>query len=166
MAHETLIRCTTAKTLEWDENHEKPVDRIVALAHATRRNDLGGLMLRVEALDAASLRKAILFITRTLAHTHNINRAHGERIAVAVLREILHPGCPCCGGKGEIHRENEATTLCNQCRGTGLHRYSNADRMGMVGGKLNSKAYETALNQARDALVRAVRSANKHLTSK
>lgn len=163
MGHETLIGCTQAKTLAWDENYEKPVDRIVAIAHATRRNPMGGLMLRIEALDASSLRKVILLITRSLARTHNINRSHGERIAVAVLMEIMQPGCPYCGGKGEIHPEAEAVTSCSSCGGTGLHRYSNTDRAGMAGGKFNAKAYEAALNQARDALVKVVRAANNLL---
>ena len=163
MGREALIKATDARNLEWDE-YEKPVDRVVAIAHAAKGNEVGALMLRVEALDEASLRKAVLLVSRALAHSHRVNRSHGERIAFAVIREHLHPGCLQCGGKGELHREAEMVVSCHICGGTGLRRYTDTDRAALVGAKYNAKAYAAALEMVRDALSRVVRVANSQLT--
>lgn len=162
MGHEALIKSTDAHNLEWGD-YEKPVDRVVAIAHAAKGNEIGALMLRAESLDALSMRKVILLVSRSLAHSHRINRSHGEKIAAAVIREHLHPGCHQCGGKGELYREAETVVACHICSGTGLHRYSDKERQGLVGVKYNAKAYAAALELVRDALSRVVRVANNQL---
>lgn len=164
MGREALIKSTDAHNLEWGD-YEKPVDRVVAIAHAAKGNEVGALMLRVEALDAASLRKAVLLVSRALAHSHRINRSHGEKIAFAVIREHLHPGCLQCGGKGDLYREAETVVPCHVCGGSGLRRYTDTERIALVGERYNAKAYAAALELVRDALSRVVRVANSQLES-
>lgn len=162
MGRESLIKSTDAHNLEWGD-YEKPVDRVVAIAYAAKGNEIGALMLRTEALDAPSMRKVILLVSRSLAHSHRINRHHGEKIAAAVILEHLHPGCHQCGGKGELYREAETVVSCHICSGTGLHRYTDIDRQYLVGAKYNAKSYAAALELVSDSLSRVVRVANSHL---
>ena len=162
MGREALIKSADAHNLAWGD-YEKPVDRVVAIAYAAKGNEIGALMLRVDAMDVQSLRKVILLVSRSLAHTYRINRRHGEKIAIAVIREHLHPGCVQCGGKGELYREEEVVVSCHVCAGTGLHRYSDTDRIALVGGRYNAKAYAAALQLVRDAVTRVVRVANNQL---
>ncbi len=164
MGHETLIRCTIASSLAWDENVEKQIDRVTAIAFASRRNELGAAMLRVEALDAQAMRKVVLLVVRRLNHKHHITRGFAERMVMAVLQEILQPGCTTCCGKGEIHREAETVTVCQNCGGTGLHRFADRDRLAMVGGTFNREAYDYALCLIRDSLKNILNSANNRLT--
>lgn len=165
MGHETLIGCTMATSLKWDDNQEKAVDRVTAIAISSKRNELGALMLRVEATDAQSLRKAIKLIARRLNHKHRVSRGFAERMANAVLHECLHPHCTHCEGRGERHSEGEAVLTCTHCSGSGLRRYTDRDRHSIVGSPFNKPAYECALGFVRDSLHTIVRGANYVLTS-
>jgi hypothetical protein len=153
-----------AGSLVWDENQEKAVDRVVAIAYAARNNELGAALLRVEALDAAALRKVNLLVVRRLNHKHRITRGFAGRMVLAVMQECLHPGCVYCGGKGETHREAEIITICTICNGSGLHRFTDGDRRAMIGGTYNKAAYEFALGLVRDSLRNVVAAANYRLT--
>lgn len=163
MGHETLIKCTVAGSLEWDDNNERAVDRVTAIGMSARRNELGAAMLHAEALDEAAMRKVILLVVRKLNHKHRIARGFANRIALAVLHETMCPGCIYCGGKGEI-QQGDMVTGCSVCNGTGWHRYTDADRSSLVGGAYNKVAYDAALAQVRDALSLIVRTARSHLT--
>lgn len=165
MSHEGLIRATMAQSLQWFENSECAVDRVVAIAYSARKNELGAAMLRVEAMDAAALRKVILLLVRKLNHKHRITRGFAERIVLCVMHEVLHTGCINCGGKGEIHREAETTTICPVCSGSGLHRFTDGNRNAMIGGAYNKAVYDYALGMVRDSLRSVVAAANNRLTN-
>lgn len=164
MGREALAKATMASTLAWDDNNEMPIDKMTAIAFSARNNEVGALLLRVDALDDVAMRKVILLIVRKLNHEYRIARGFGNRIAVSVLHELLRAGCVSCGGKGEIHRDAGSVLPCHQCGGTGLQRYTDMDRASLVGGVYNKKAYSAALQFARDALTRIVTGANKRLT--
>ena len=102
MGKEAMIKSTVASSLEWDENAERAVDRVTAIALAARRNELGSAMLRVEALDDATLRKAVLLVARRLNHQFRIARDFAERMAVAAVQEYMQPGSVTCGGTGSV----------------------------------------------------------------
>lgn len=160
---EALVKATCARSLGWDDNEEKAVDRMTAIGLAARKNELGAAMLHAESLDAEALRKVVLLVVRRLNHSHRISRGFGEKIAVAVLREYMNPHCPACGGKRETHIEGEAVIVCLHCEGLGLHRYTDASRAEMIGGRYNKTAYESALRYVRDAMVGMVSAANGRL---
>lgn len=165
MGHEGLIRATTASSLAWAENSEQAVDRVTAIAIASKHNELGSLMLRVEAMDAHSLRRVILLITRKLNHKYRITRGHAEKIAQSALHECLQPHCSACGGRGELHSDGKTVMTCTHCGGSGLRRYTDTDRHAMVGAAINRQAYDSAMGYVRDSLRAVVSGANSRLTS-
>lgn len=160
MGHEALIKCTSATTLKWDINQVRQIDHVMAVAIATKNNEVGGLMLRIEALDVHSLRGLMLILAKDLKRRHKLTLGFSWAISNSVIKELLHPGCTKCGGKGEIHRESEAVIICPHCNGTGLHRYADKERTDMIGGRYNRDAYEYALNYVRNSLGAAVRCSN------
>lgn len=162
MGREALVKSMIAGSLLWNDHEERPIDRITAVAYA-RQNEVGAAMLRVEALDAAALRKVILLIVRRLNHKFHITRGFAERMAFAVLHEYYRPNCIFCGGKGEIHPKANIIQACPNCSGTGLHHYTDRDRVALVGGKYNQDAYENAMAYIRDSLAILVRDTNRRL---
>jgi hypothetical protein len=163
MSHETLIKCTIAHSLGWEEFEEQPVDRVTAIGFSTRFNEVGEAMLRVDALDAPSLRKVIFLVVRRLNQRHQITRGFAEKMAFATLHEYMRPNCIYCGGKGEVHAKGTVVTVCAYCNGSGLHRYSDGDRGSLIGGKYNQRAYEDALAYVRDAVRSVVVSSGRRL---
>ena len=161
MGRESIVKSTVATSLGWDENLEKQVDRVTALGMATRKNHLGSAIVHAEALDADSMRKVVLLVTRHIIKECRIARTHAERIAFSALQEHLKPRCRACGGIPYL--EARVAECCPACGGTGLHRYGNTERRNMCGGKYNEKAYEAALNEIRDRLSAAVRGAGDRL---
>lgn len=164
MGHEMLIKSTVASSLAWNDNHEQAVDRVVAVAIASKHNELGALMLRVEAFDAQSMRKVIALVVRQINRRYRITRGFSERIAQSALQECLHPHCTVCVGRGELHHNGEVVMVCIHCGGSGLKRYSDKDRREMVGSTFDKFAYEGALGYMRDALRMIVVSSNQRLT--
>jgi hypothetical protein len=155
MGQERLIKATIAHSLEWVETEEGSVDRVTAIGFSARNNEVGDAMLRVDALDAVALRKVIFLIVRRLNHRHRMDRGYAQRLAIAVLHEFMRPNCIYCGGKGETHQKGAVVTICSHCNGSGLHRYSDSDRMALVrgaGSQFNHRAYEDALTYVRDAV--------------
>lgn len=164
MGHERLIKASIAHSLAWLENEECCVDRVTAIGFSSRYNEVGDMMLRVDALDADSLRKVILLVVRRLNHRHKIGREFAEKMAFASLHEYMRPNCIYCGGKGETHRKATVVTVCEYCNGSGLHRYSDRDRNALIGGRYNERAYEDALCFVRDAVRSVVVSADRRLS--
>jgi hypothetical protein len=161
MGRESLNRAVVASSLGWTETEERQVDRVTALGMATRTNHLGSAIIHAEAMDANSMRKVVLLVTRHIIKECRIARSHAERIAFSALQEHLRPRCRACGGIPYL--EARVSECCPACGGTGLHRYGNTERKNMCGGKYNEKAYEAALNEIRDRLSAAVRGADNRL---
>ncbi len=174
MKHERFIKCVIAHSLEWEEFEERAVDRVTAIGLSEQHNDLGDAMLRVDALDPVALRKVILLTTRRLNSKMNVSFGFGRRLAIAAMHEYMRANCIHCGGKGKIFQEgrhdsfhsdetSRIITECSHCNGTGLHRYSNADRRALIGGPYKEAAYEEALSFIRDAVVTILARSNKRL---
>ena len=164
MGQERLIKCVDAHSLHWFETEERPIDRVIALAIASRGEETGEAMVRVGALDRNAVRRVIYLTARHLKYKCHITNSYGEKIALAVLHEYMRPNCIHCGGKGEAFHKGRATTRCPECEGTGKHRYSDSDRTALIGGNnYNEKAYELALAYIRDAMVNIRRKADARL---
>lgn len=164
MGQEVLIKCTMASSLAWSDTQEQAVDRVTAIAIASKHNELGSLMLRVEALDAPAYRKVILLVIRQLNHKHRITRGFAERMANAVLHEVLQPHCTSCGGRAELHDDGKTVLTCTHCGGSGLMRYSDHDRRSMIGTAYSQQAYDGALSFVRNAMRSVVSGASSRLT--
>ena len=160
MGLEALTKSTQASSLEWDQG-ERHIDRIVAMAMGTSKNEIGSNVIRAMASDNSATKKVILLVYRELQKKHKITRTHGYNIISAALIEFLRPTCKVCGG---IPYENaNLVIICPSCSGTGLHRYSDADRMAMVGSRYNTQAYEIALSIITEKLSRAIYHTNQLL---
>lgn len=167
MSRETLIKATVTTSLGFDANveAETAVDRIIAIACASRQNELGATILHAEGLDAPSLRKAVLIVARRLNRKCKITLDIGQCIALASLKELLNPHCPDCGGMAFHYHDGQVVKVCSTCNGSGLHRYTDTERANMAGlSKIPIKVYELAIADARDALANAVRLADSRLT--
>ena len=166
MKQERFIKCVMTHSMHWSNTEERPVDRVAAIGMVTRHNEeimIGEKMLRVDALDADSLRSVILKTSRRLNHRHRINWAFAKKMTFAVLHELLRQNCIHCGGQGNIHQKGSVTVTCSHCAGSGLHFYTNGDREALIGNKYNQKAYEDALNYLRDSVYEIVRRSEKRL---
>ena len=163
MGTERLIKSVGAHSLTWESTEEGAVDRITAIGFAARRNELGETMLRVNGLEATSMRKAILLVTRHLNLHFNITRGFAQKMAKAALHEYLRPGCMYCGGKGHHYQRGQAVRACPYCGGTGLHRYSDSERAVLIGGNYHHKAYEEALASLRDSIRSLVINSDRRL---
>lgn len=160
MGHQRLIQSFPPHSLEWDFE-ERTIDRITAVGFASREEEAGEAMLRVDALDHVALKKVILLIIRKLNHKFKITRGFAQKIAYAAMHEYLRSNCIYCGGKGESFQKGRVVTECKECGGTGQHRYSNKDRAALIGtgSRYNEKAYEEALTFVRDAVANIRRKA-------
>jgi hypothetical protein len=92
-----------------------------------------------------------------------------DRVARWVIVERVHENCPTCKGKmeipdtermaGRVFAEGDGAIpmrVCPECKGTGKHRYTNAERidgMGIGGGELHK--YERLLCDAEMWLAQA-----------
>ena len=163
MGRERLIKSVGAHSLTWKSTEEGAVDRVTAIGFAAHRNEMGETMLRVNALDADAMNKAILLITRKIVHRLHLGRDYARKIAIAALHEILRPQCPYCGGRGAHYQKGHAVRVCLYCQGHALHRYTDTDRAMLIGGNYSERAYEDALSFARDSLRTIVINADRRL---
>jgi hypothetical protein len=164
MGYERLVKATTARTLEWSQTEERAVDQIAAIGLATRKDEFGSAILRMEALNAPATRKVIYLIRRRLIRKFRIEDVYARKVGWAVLHEYLRGNCSYCGGSGEIHEEGAKVIQCPYCAGTGLHRFSDTERAGLLGGrKYNQKVYEDALAYLRDSAREIVRKVHGRL---
>lgn len=153
MGYERLVKSTIARTLQWSPTEENAVDQVAAIGLASRHDVLGSALLRMEALDAHATRQVIFLTSRRLAKRFKIERNYAKRVAVAVLHELMRPNCMYCGGKGETHESGKQVTDCPHCNGTGMHRYSNTERVHLLGQRTyNEKIYEDALSYVRECV--------------
>ena len=163
MGRERLIKSVGAHSLTWKSTEEGAVDRVTAIGFAAHRNEMGETMLRVNALDGSALNKAIFLITRYLVQRRHWTREFARKSAIAILHEVLRTQCIYCGGRGNHFQKGSPVHVCLYCQGTGLHRYSDADRVILSGSNYNEKKYEEALSFARDSLRTIVINADRRL---
>jgi hypothetical protein len=162
MGLERLVKSMLASSLEWSETEERAIDRTAALGLASKNEEIGELMVRVDALQQSSIRRVVRIVSFRVSQKYGLGFNFARRLAIAALQENLRVNCVHCGGKGHQF-EGKILKDCEWCNGTGRHRYSNADRHALVGGGYNQKAYEMALALMRDSLINITRQANKRL---
>ena len=121
--------------------HESPIDRVGALARAT---ELGSALWRYlyagEESAAGSVIKHLLRKAqrRTKVYKHHKDFGLLHKTCVMLLHEMKNQNCRTCGGAGEMAND-KLKVVCHTCGGTGLHRYSDQERMHSLG--IDSKKY-------------------------
>ncbi len=124
-----------ADDLAWSELGVRPVDCVAALSAAS---GLGSDILRAKDYDAFALKRAVLQLTaKAMVEGRKrrlpLSRAQAQAFAVLALQEILHPQCRQCNGAAVIVAERAVRHICPKCGGTGIHRYSDAERERLAG---------------------------------
>jgi len=111
-------------SLDSDDMHERPVDRLGAFSKSER---IGTLLWRVKYdNDARSYKPALLLLTRLFLRRGE-GRQFVQGLCKCVLDEWLMDKCRHCGGSGQI-LANQTLMTCHQCSGTGIHRFTDRQR--------------------------------------
>lgn len=129
--------------LETIEERESAVDRVGALARATK---LGSAMWRWKyALDASSQATALSALLRKAQRRTKVYKHHKDfpilmRACKLVLSEWYTPNCRTCGGRGEfVDEEQKLRIVCQSCEGLGTHRFSDRERIAAL--KVSPESY-------------------------
>lgn len=128
-----LAHALRASDLSASSTEETNLDRLLALAHATR---LGGLLWRLRlANDAAAFRPAALIIAKRMLRGPHDNPKVVERVASCALMEWLDDLCRPCRGRGYLAPKDTPvlTSVCTVCNGSGRAHYSDAVRAAGLG---------------------------------
>jgi hypothetical protein len=127
---ESIAHSLNSTHLEPSE-FECAIDRIGALARTTA---LGSALWRYGyGGDESAARSVIKHLLRKAERRTKIYKHHDDfkllkKTCVMVLHEWKYKGCMGCGGAGEISSE-KLKVVCQPCGGTGLHRFSDQERM-------------------------------------
>ena len=159
MGKEALIKSTIASSLGWDENDEKPVDRLTAIGMA--HNPLGSLILRAYGDDRDAYFEAYCIVGRLVRVRADKVRISANRAASAVLADIIDQRCHTCQGRGQI-RNKESVHICPTCNGSALRDTRIIRRK--VGGKdIPDGLYSEIFRIYADAVVNLIRATNQML---
>jgi len=132
---------THTASMEWSE-HERAIDRIAA---SGRCSVLGVALWKarymacihfkgaeVVAFEKVALREAMEALKSLYSNRY---RSDGDdlvvRLVVQSLAEWIHQACRDCGGRREL-MAGETRVVCDTCGGSGLRRYSDAERSRMM----------------------------------
>ena len=158
MSRETLIKATHATSLEMDDNQERAVDRIIAIAYS--KDPLGSLILRAMAHDKDAYFQASSVVAAKIRKI--CKGLSASRVASAVLADFIDNKCPTCSGRKAIEI-NKVVYSCVTCNGSGLKNTRKFKRM--VGGKtIPDEVYKLAQLYYSGAYNRVVRNSEIYLT--
>ncbi|MDE3023649.1 MAG: hypothetical protein KGI54_17685 [Pseudomonadota bacterium] len=111
-------------SLDSDEMHERPIDRLGAFSKSKR---LGTLLWRVKYdNDAKSYKPALLLLTRFFLRRGE-GRKFVETICKCALDEWLMDKCKHCGGSGQV-LHGQVLITCTSCNGTSIQRFTDRQR--------------------------------------
>lgn len=114
-------------SLEWDDAHEKAIDKLTAFAYSDR---LGTLLWRVKYFNCQqSYKPALLILAKRLKP---INREIAYKVAQQAMNEWLFSFCKTCLGAKEV-KAGELVVSCKACCGTGVRRYTDQERQQAIG---------------------------------
>lgn len=127
--NEMLAIAISARSLEWRDNQTRPIEYVAAMAEASA---LASDIFRARHHDRLALRRATMMLAYKARQLGKKKRLHlsphqAETFAIAALIELLTPQCNACGGASTAVTNN-LKIMCPTCNGSGVHRYSDAER--------------------------------------
>lgn len=129
--------------LETNHLPETAIDRVGALAHATKLGRLiyHWMYARQDRFAGPVLSELLV----KASHRFQIHEGHAERrILIRACKqarlEFNHPQCLPCSGAGELI-EGNLKLVCSACAGSGVRRYPDADRVRAL--KIDWPAYRS-----------------------
>ena len=120
---------TALANLDWDENSERPIDRVAA---SGKINELGLLLWKAKyQLEAEAYRRVQIALCEIYGKRYRDAPPIRAALVGQALREFLAPACRACRGVGEM-MVNDRRVVCEDCGGSKLHRYSDIERAGTM----------------------------------
>lgn len=119
--------------LECSQNREEPP--VIKIASLARASQLGRALWHLAAGQHVST--AIPLLVREMRRDEKTNYDLCIRIAKHALYEHMYPSCRTCGGETEI-MVDQVKVGCPTCAGSGVHRYSDAERSAAIGERMNA----------------------------
>lgn len=122
------ISKSLSSSLEWDDSeHQRAIDKLTAFSYAEK---LGTLLWRVKYFnDASSYRPAVFLLAKALPR---LNKGIAIKVSQQVMNEWLYGFCQVCLGAKEV-LSGEHVILCNSCGGSGVRKYTDAERAKAIG---------------------------------
>lgn len=132
------------------EEKIRDVEHVAALSGASA---LGSDMMRAMDYDPKALRRAILILASKVRTDMRLGMGPSQQLATAAILEVMHWQCRTCNGAAE-RVIGGVRQVCPTCRGTGVHRWIDADRAKATGYPLSNwgmwaKKYEQVIAIAR-----------------
>jgi hypothetical protein len=123
-----------SSSLDWDDSeHERAVDKLTAFSYSKR---LGTLLWRLKYHnDHTSLKPAVFLLAKELPR---LNRGIAIKICEQAVHEWLMAFCPVCFGAKEV-RSGEHIVICGACGGSGVRKYTNAERARAIGANMEKQ---------------------------
>lgn len=126
--------------LETIESRESAIDRVGALAHATK---LGRLLFHWRYAGQGEANAVLEELLIKARRRFQIAKGHKDhdlliRACKQAMREYYSPECRACGGAREVV-EKKLRVLCWRCDGSGLERHSDGVRVQAL--RLDHEAY-------------------------
>ena len=120
------LASTSLAGLGWSEDRERAVDRVAASGKAPT---LGLQIWKARyMLESKAYQDAIKGLTAHYLARYRAEQPDIARMVVEeVLSEFMGPSCVSCNGARELV-EGDLRVTCESCGGTGLRRYSDAER--------------------------------------
>ncbi len=138
-----------------DSARERPVDRLAAIgAIQIRRADeaAGQSQLASLGVDLIAYKIGGRELSRTEAEIKladalkrkipSLRRRETIRIARWTIHEWTEDACPMCHGACEIPSGEGVTVTCEDCHGSGRHKYTDPERVEAMGAAYSKAVYE------------------------
>lgn len=131
MGKESVLKAMYG-SLECDPNRIEP--NVVKIAALARTTPLGRELWHLAA--GQNSPRAISLLVKEMRRQERYSMVLCARIAEHALYEHLYPQCRSCGGETEVMVGQKKET-CPTCQGSGVHRFSDAERGLAIGEKMN-----------------------------
>ena len=147
---ETLARSVESSDLMAHDGKIRDVEHVASLAGAT---SIGTDLMRAKDYDVQALRRCIVAVAKAVRRKLRVGHVPAQLLATAALLEVMAWQCRRCHGAaqqiiaGVLH-------VCPECEGTGIHRWSDAQRARAAG--VDPAAWGT-WSRRYEAVVRLVR---------
>ncbi|WP_322069949.1 hypothetical protein [Paraburkholderia bannensis] len=120
-----VVTATQSSNLRWEADFVRAIDRLTALGMS---DPLGSSLLRAKyCRDAKAGRRAVLLLAKKVEARLRVDRAYAEKLSLAAFKEWMLDACDSCAGSGSI-TEGAHISTCTKCHGSGVKRYSDAER--------------------------------------
>lgn len=131
---ESLANAITSSHLQ-DKEWETPLDKIKALGYAGKDHPIGTEAIHlIDALQPKSYNQLVILLAKraNAKFTLKSSRQLTIKMCQQVIKEASFRFCHTCAGRREVNA-GELVIICDACKGSGLHRYTDISRAQSLG---------------------------------